>query len=161
VDPLKYVKDTVLPAYLPRRGSTLNVEAPTVEVAPLSVVEAAKWLMADVPAAVVVQSKEDDSMLLPKQTLQPATRKAFGLFRDPFDELQCAQDMWVSPDIRYVREAMYQTARHGGFLAVEGESGAGKSTLRRDLVNRLAENNDPVLIIEPYVLASGCAEGDC
>lgn len=44
VDPLKYVKDTVLPAYLPRRGSTLNVEAPTVEVAPLSVVEAAKWL---------------------------------------------------------------------------------------------------------------------
>jgi type II secretory pathway predicted ATPase ExeA len=111
-------------------------------------------LMADVPAAVVVLSKEDDSMLLPKQTLQPATRKAFGLFRDPFDELQCAQDMWVSPDIRYVREAMYQTARHGGFLAVEGESGAGKSTLRRDLVNRLAENNDPVLIIEPYVLAS-------
>jgi hypothetical protein len=44
VDPLKYVKDTVLPAYLPRRGSTLNVDAPTVEAAPLSVVEAAKWL---------------------------------------------------------------------------------------------------------------------
>ena len=99
-------------------------------------------------------SKEDESMLLPKQTLQAATRKAFGLFRDPFDELHCAQDMWVSPEIRYVREAMYQTARHGGFLAVEGESGAGKSTLRRDLVNRVAENNDPVMIIEPYVLAS-------
>ncbi|CAI8880296.1 ExeA family protein [Pseudomonas brassicacearum] len=97
---------------------------------------------------------EEESMLLPKQVLQPATRKAFGLFRDPFDELQCAQDMWVSPEIRYVREAMYQTARHGGFLAVEGESGAGKSTLRRDLVNRIAENNDPVMIIEPYVLAS-------
>lgn len=111
-------------------------------------------LRADVPAVEKVVSKEDDLMLLPKQTLQAATRKAFGLFRDPFDELQCAQDMWVSPDIRYVREAMYQTARHGGFLAVEGESGAGKSTLRRDLVNRLAENNDPVLIIEPYVLAS-------
>lgn len=109
---------------------------------------------AEVPAVVQEMSKEDDLMLLPKQTLQPATRKAFGLFRDPFDELQCAQDMWVSPDIRYVREAMYQTARHGGFLAVEGESGAGKSTLRRDLVNRLAENNDPVLVIEPYVLAS-------
>jgi type II secretory pathway predicted ATPase ExeA len=103
---------------------------------------------------VNVASKEDDSMLLPKQTLQPATRKAFGLFRDPFDELQSAEDMWVSPDIRYVREAMYQTARHGGFLAIEGESGAGKSTLRRDLVNRLAQNNDAVLVIEPYVLAS-------
>lgn len=111
-------------------------------------------VVAEVPAVVQEMSKEDDLMLLPKQALQPATRKAFGLFRDPFDELQCAQDMWVSPDIRYVREAMYQTARHGGFLAVEGESGAGKSTLRRDLVNRLAENNDPVLVIEPYVLAS-------
>ncbi|MDU9028737.1 ExeA family protein [Pseudomonas mediterranea] len=106
------------------------------------------------PGLVKDPSGEDEPMLLPKQTLQPATRKAFGLFRDPFDELQCAQDMWVSPDIRYVREAMYQTARHGGFLAVEGESGAGKSTLRRDLVNRIAENNDPVMIIEPYVLAS-------
>ena len=106
------------------------------------------------PALLKEPSGEDDLMLLPKQTLQAMTRKAFGLFRDPFDELQCAQDMWVSPDIRYVREVMYQTARHGGFLAVEGESGAGKSTLRRDLVNRIAENNDPVMIIEPYVLAS-------
>jgi type II secretory pathway predicted ATPase ExeA len=106
------------------------------------------------PALKKEPSGEDEPMLLPKQTLQPNTRKAFGLFRDPFDELQCAQDMWVSPDTRYVREVMYQTARHGGFLAVEGESGAGKSTLRRDLVNRIAENNDPVIIIEPYVLAS-------
>ncbi|MFL1515266.1 ExeA family protein [Pseudomonas prosekii] len=108
------------------------------------------------PGSTIVDApvKEDELMLLPKQMLQLATRKMFGMFRDPFDELQCAQDMWVSPSIRYVREAMYQTARHGGFLAVEGESGAGKSTLRRDLVNRIAENNDPVLIIEPYVLAS-------
>ncbi|NMX60224.1 AAA family ATPase [Pseudomonas sp. WS 5079] len=107
-----------------------------------------------VPALKEEPSGEDEPMLLPKQTLLPPTRKAFGLFRDPFDDLSCAQDMWTSPDIRYVREAMYQTARHGGFLAVEGESGAGKSTLRRDLVNRLAEKNDPVIIIEPYVLAS-------
>ena len=106
------------------------------------------------PAQMNEPSGEDEPMLLPKQTLQPNTRKSFSLFRDPFDELQCAQDMWVSPDIRYVREIMYQTARHGGFLAVVGESGAGKSTLRRDLVNRIAEGGDPVIIIEPYVLAS-------
>lgn len=110
------------------------------------------------PAQVNEPSGEDEPMLLPKQTLQPNTRKAFGLFRDPFDELQSAQDMWVSPDIRYVREIMYQTARHGGFLAVVGESGAGKSTLRRDLVNRIAEGGDPVIIIEPYVLASEDSE---
>ncbi|MFJ4141447.1 ExeA family protein [Pseudomonas sp. NPDC089734] len=106
------------------------------------------------PALNKEPSGEDEPMLLPKQTLKAATRKAFGLFRDPFDELQDAKDMWVSPDIRYVREAMYQVARHGGFLAIEGESGAGKSTLRRDLINRLVEKNDPVIIIEPYVLAS-------
>lgn len=110
------------------------------------------------PALVKEPSGEDEPMLLPKQTLQPSTRKAFGLFRDPFDELQCAQDMWVSPDIRYVREIMYQTARHGGFIAVVGETGAGKSTLRRDLVNRIAEGGEQVIIIEPYVLSSEDSE---
>ncbi|WP_025129697.1 ExeA family protein [Pseudomonas sp. PH1b] len=106
------------------------------------------------PALNEEPSGEDEPMLLPKQTLQPNTRKAFGLFSDPFDELQCAQDMWLSPEIRYVREFMYQTARHGGFLAVVGESGAGKSTLRRDLENRIAETGESVIIIAPYVLAS-------
>ncbi len=110
------------------------------------------------PALNEEPSGEDEPMLLPKQTLQPNTRKAFGLLRDPFSDLQCTQDMWLSPEIRYVREFMYQTARHGGFLAVVGQSGAGKSTLRRDLVNRITENNDPVIIIEPYVLSSEDSE---
>lgn len=92
-------------------------------------------------------------MLMPKQPLLLATRKAFGLFRDPFDDLQSAEDMFLSQDIRYVRESMYQVAKHDGFLAVIGESGAGKSTLRRDLVNRLETESAPVIVIEPYVLA--------
>ncbi|AZE35254.1 Phage transposase [Pseudomonas chlororaphis subsp. aureofaciens] len=44
IDPHKHVSDTVLPTYMPRRGTSLNVNAPTVEVAPLSHVEAAKLL---------------------------------------------------------------------------------------------------------------------
>ncbi|WP_207848916.1 MULTISPECIES: DDE-type integrase/transposase/recombinase [unclassified Pseudomonas] len=44
IDPHKHVNDTVLPAYMPRRGTSLNVNAPTVELAPLSHVEAAKLL---------------------------------------------------------------------------------------------------------------------
>ncbi|WP_416739257.1 integrase [Pseudomonas sp. NFX71] len=44
IDPHKPVNDTVLPTYLPRRGRTLNVNTPTVEFAPLSLVEAAKQL---------------------------------------------------------------------------------------------------------------------
>lgn len=92
-------------------------------------------------------------MLLAKKGLTPAARKAFGLFRDPFaEDVQAADDVFVTPDIRYVREAMFQTAKHGGFMAVVGESGAGKSTLRRDLIDRINRETQPVTVIEPYVL---------
>ncbi len=97
----------------------------------------------------------DDNMLLAKQVLHPATKKHFGLFRDPFadDALQGSEDVFTTPDIRYVREALFQTARHGGFLAVVGESGAGKSTLRRDLIERINRENAQVIVIEPYIIA--------
>lgn len=92
-------------------------------------------------------------MLLRKQALYPATRKHFGLFRDPFaDDIQSHEDMYVSPDIRYVREGMFQTAKHGGLLAVVAESGAGKTTLMRDLEDRIIRENQPILLIKPYVL---------
>lgn len=96
------------------------------------------------------ETQECPDMLMAKQVLRPDTKRAFGLHRDPFDELKAAEEMYLSPDIRYIRESMYQTARHDGFLAVVGESGAGKSTLRRDLAHRL--RNEPVIVIEPYVL---------
>lgn len=77
--------------------------------------------------------EKDDAMLLRKQGLAPAAKKHFGLFRDPLaDEMTSHEDVFVSPDIRFVREGMWQTARHGGFIAVVGESGSGKSTLRKD-----------------------------
>lgn len=111
---------------------------------------------AQAPAHPTQKAKDDqecETMLLRKQVLLPDTKRAFSIFRDPFEDLQSADDMYVSPDIRYIREAMYQVARHDGFLAVIGESGAGKSTLRRDLINRLRSEGAPVLVIEPYVIA--------
>ncbi|WP_080407268.1 ExeA family protein [Burkholderia ubonensis] len=97
---------------------------------------------------------QEDSMLLRKQVLAPAARKHFGLFRDPFaDDVQSHEDMFVSPDIRYVREAMFQTAKHGGLLAVVSESGGGKTTLMRDLDDRVLRENQPIIVIKPYVLA--------
>lgn len=98
------------------------------------------------------QSSEDEDMLLRKQRLTPDAKKAFGIFRDPFDELASADEMWVSPDIRYVRESLFQAARHGGFIAVIGESGSGKSTLRRDLVQRISDEGHPVILVEPYTI---------
>ena len=97
---------------------------------------------------------QEQDMLLRKQALSQQAKKHFGLFRSPFmDELQGAEDMYVSPDIRYVREAMFQTAKHGGFLAVVGESGAGKTVLARDLEDRIARESQPIILIKPYVLA--------
>lgn len=104
------------------------------------------------PQGTTDETKEN-VMLLRKQGLFPATKKHFSLFRDPFaEDVQSHEDVFVSPDIRYVREAMFQTARHGGFMAVVGESGAGKSTLRRDLIDRIHRENHQIVVIEPYVL---------
>lgn len=100
------------------------------------------------------QNDEDNIMLLRKSTITQTARQHFSLARDPFhEEIGSGDDVFASPDIRYVREAMYQTATQGGFVAVVGESGAGKSTLREDLHDRLERDSRPVIIIEPYVLA--------
>lgn len=97
---------------------------------------------------------KDEIMLLAKQALFPATKKHFGLFRDPFaEDIRSAEDVFTSADVRYVREALFQTAKHGGFMAVVGESGAGKSTLRRDLIDRINQENTPIQVIEPYIIA--------
>lgn len=93
-------------------------------------------------------------MLLRKSAISQNTRQHFGMVRDPFnDEIQSAQDIFLTPDVRYVREAMFQTATQGGFMAVVGESGAGKSTLREDLQDRINREGRQVVMIEPYVLA--------
>lgn len=44
IDPHKHITDTVLPSYMPRRGTASAIAEPTVEILPLSHVEAAKLL---------------------------------------------------------------------------------------------------------------------
>jgi type II secretory pathway predicted ATPase ExeA len=85
--------------------------------------------------------------------LTPAARKAFQIFRDPFiNDISGPDDLYLSADQRYIREALFQTARHGGMIAVVGESGAGKSVLRRDLIDRLQREEHPVNVIFPRSL---------
>ena len=106
------------------------------------------------PKPTPSESNQEETMLLRKQNLHSAARKHFGVFRDPFhDDIQSAEDMYVSPDIRYVREAMFMTAKHGGFMAVVAESGAGKTTLMRDLEDRIIRDGQPIILVKPYVLA--------
>lgn len=93
------------------------------------------------------------TMLLRKTTLSQAAKQNFKLFRDPFlNDVQEVTDVFTAPNILSVREYLYATAKHGGFVAVIGESGAGKSTLRRDLADRIYREAAPIMLIEPMVL---------
>jgi len=108
------------------------------------------------PGKPGTESMEDDTMLMRKQTLTPQAKRQFSLVRNPFsDDLNGPDDVWLSGDLRYVRETMRDAAlRQGTLLAVIGESGSGKTTLRKDLLHRIDADRLPIIIIEPYVLAS-------
>lgn len=119
------------------------LEGDTVEHVPTDtrgVFAAAKPIAEAAPA--------DDIQLPEPEMLSPAARDHFRLARHPFvDDVQGPQDVYLSKDQRYVRESMYYAAKHGGFVAVIGESGSGKSTLRRDLVDRIRRDDEPIVII--------------
>ncbi len=100
-------------------------------------------------------NQKEDLMLLRKQTLTMSAKKHFGLFESPFtSDIRSSNELFLSNDVHYVRETLLHTAKHGGFVAVTGESGAGKTTLKRDLIDRIAKENQPIIVIEPYVLAT-------
>lgn len=122
------------------QGQSLEATAPAVEPAGTG------------SASLNKEKPLEMEMLLRKQTLTPKARQHFSLTSDPFVDPTSSEHVWLSPDIRYVREAMYQVARFGGFMAVVGESGAGKTTLREELIDRLRREDQAVTVIEPYVL---------
>lgn len=87
------------------------------------------------------------------EMLTQKAKQHFRLFSDPFSEdVQCAEDVFMSPDQVYVKTAMYQTAKRGGFIAVVGESGAGKTTLRRDLLDRIHREDPNIRVVFPRII---------
>ncbi|RXS99006.1 AAA family ATPase [Acinetobacter junii] len=101
-------------------------------------------------------SEDEQLMLLRKQTLTPAAKKNFKLFKNIFTEnIRSSSELFNNSDINYVRESMWQAAKgNSSFIAVVGQSGSGKSTLRRELIDRIDREREPVVVIEPYVLAT-------
>ncbi len=98
----------------------------------------------------------DEDQLPETEMLSQAARKHFQLFQDPFmDDVQGPDDVFMSADQRYIRESMFQAAKHGGFLAVIGESGAGKSILRKDLIERIQREGQPITVIQPRIIDKG------
>ena len=94
---------------------------------------------------------EEDTTRTAPEMLSPAAKRHFALFRDPFqDDVQGPDDIYLAADQRYIREAMFQAARQGGWLmAMVGESGSGKTTLRRETIDRLHREALPVVVIQP------------
>jgi type II secretory pathway predicted ATPase ExeA len=87
------------------------------------------------------------------EMLTARAKKHFHIFKDPFiNDVQNADDVFLSAEQRYIREAMFTTAKHGGFLAVVGESGSGKTTLRRDLIDRIERESHPIAVVQPRVI---------
>lgn len=111
----------------------------------------------DQPAPIVRRVPIEEEFQLPEtEMLSQSAKKHFKLFKDPFaDDVQSADDVYLSGDQRYIRESMYQTAKHGGFIAVVGESGAGKTTLRRDLIDRITRESSPISVIQPRIIDKG------
>lgn len=100
------------------------------------------------------QPEPEAPFLLPEaEMLSPAAREHFHLTRHPFiDDVQGPQDVYLSKDQRYIRETMYYAAKHAGFVAIVGESGSGKTTLRRDLLDRIRRDNEPIIVIQPQTV---------
>ncbi len=85
--------------------------------------------------------------------LTQVAKKHFKLFKDPFkDDVQGREDVFLSDSHRHIREAMFFTAKHGGFMAVVGESGAGKTVLRRDLLDRIQREGHQITCIMPRII---------
>lgn len=100
------------------------------------------------PNAHPVEQTDDYHAPEPEMLSQNA-REHFRITRPPFiDDVQGPDDLFLSRDQRYVRQSMYEAAKHAGLIAVIGESGSGKSTLRRDLLDRIRRDGEPISVIQ-------------
>ncbi|MEJ1496359.1 MAG: AAA family ATPase [Candidatus Sedimenticola sp. (ex Thyasira tokunagai)] len=119
-----------------------------LRIAPLS----KKRKAARAPAPV----DENIPQLPETEMLSQEAKRHFNLLQDPFlDDIQGPDDVYLSGEQRYIREAMYQAAKHAGFLAVVGESGAGKTVLRKDLVDRIQRAGESITVIQPRIIDKG------
>lgn len=99
--------------------------------------------------------KEEEAMYYDPRSLDPKTKRQFGLFTNPFTaEIQSADEIYSSTDTNYVRHAMIDTINNGGFRAIIGESGAGKTTLKEGLIDRIYREKQPVIVIQPFITSS-------
>lgn len=141
--------------YLVRRGLTLTQQRDVLQALQKKLAPTSLHLAKAAPEVPTIETEtpEEEIMLLPKQTLNDAARKKFGLFTNPFDgDVTSDDEMFINGEIRFVREAAWQAAIGGRFVAIVGESGAGKTTMLDDLKEQILKEHKPLVFIEPSVL---------
>jgi len=77
-------------------------------------------------------------MLMRKVGLTPAARKHFSLFRDPFGEVDDTSGVFTTPDIKYVREAMFSPPATAASSRWSASPAAANPRCAGDLVDRIA-----------------------
>lgn len=86
------------------------------------------------------------------EMISQEARRHFKLFRDPFqNDVQTADDIYMSDEHRYLEAAMLDAAKFNGFLAIVGQVGSGKSTIRKRVVEQLRKEGD-VHVVFPQIL---------
>lgn len=153
----RLVKHGLLPARRPAevcRRSLDWLKSRGVPAAALKEVDPAELQPGEVAPVnpEAIETQEEETMLLPKQTLSDEARKRFSLFTNPFDgEVTTDADMFVNGEIRFVHEVAWQAAVGGRMVAIVGESGAGKTTMLDGLKDKILRERSPVICIEPSV----------
>ncbi|WDE07263.1 AAA family ATPase [Thalassomonas viridans] len=90
---------------------------------------------------------------LEPEMLSQKSMKHFKLTRHPFEnDVRNEDDLFMSDQQVYIREAMVQASCNGSILAVIGESGAGKTELRKGYLEYIRRTESEMRVIEPLVI---------
>lgn len=83
--------------------------------------------------------------------LNQRTMKHFRMFRNPFvGDVRQVKDIYMGEEHVFLREMMFEVAKHAGFCAIVGEVGSGKSIMRKAVVTKLMQ--DGVKVIYPRII---------
>ncbi|MCP3942197.1 MAG: AAA family ATPase [Desulfobacteraceae bacterium] len=92
-----------------------------------------------------INNREDIEMIL------TSTMKHFKMFKNPFiNDVTKRKDIFLSPEHRFLKEMMLDSAKYCGFVAVVGGVGSGKSVMRKAVAEQLI--NDGIKVVFPLII---------
>ena len=99
-----------------------------------------------------LETPEPDPFLLEPVMLTAQAKRHFKLMFNPFGaDPQCAEDVYLGDEQRYVASVIVEGIQNARMIAVVGESGSGKSTIWEWVQDQVREQKQPVHLIQPKV----------